>query len=400
MTEFAARAEFDPLNAVRVHTPGLELWSGALDPVANSFNDPVAPEQARREHERLIEAYGSAGVEVHTLAGDLETAGVLDDLVREYVTIPGDADVDLDATLATLDAHEKLGLALSRARLEPNPDTASSVHVERPISNIYFQRDTTILGDEGPILCSMAKPVRQPEIPIVRKAWEGIGAEIAHEADVGPIEGGEFMPMGEFALLGVSAVVDGEEEVIRTSYDAGRSLLEAGSVGYDEFGLVRAPLEKERAVRRERGEQDEESRLMHLLGWFNVAAEGLAVAFEELAAAATVDVYERQGDEYRKARSPTLLEYLDDKGYDVIGASWDEEWPTNFVAVDDGEIIPLYEPDEDGEYRPENNPTIEALKERGVTVYPDGEGLPTGALTNGAGGFHCMTTPVSRGSGR
>jgi len=396
MTEFAARAEFDPLNAVRVHTPGLELWSGALDPVANSFDRSVAPEQARREHERLIETYESAGVEVHTLASDLETAGILEDLVREYVTIPADADVDLDATLATLDAHEKLGLALARARLEPNPDAASSVHVERPISNVYFQRDTTILGDKGPILCSMAKPVRQPEIPIVRQAWEGIGAEIAHEASVGPIEGGEFMPMGEFALLGVSALVDGEEEVVRTSYDAGRSLLKAGAVGYDEFGLVRAPLEREREIRRSRGG---ESRLMHLLGWFNVAAEGLAVAFEELAGAATVDVYERRGDEYRKARSPTLLEYLDAKGYDVIDASWDEDWPTNFVAVDDGEIIPLYEPDADGAYRPEHNPTIEALKERGVTVLPDGEGLPTGALTNGAGGFHCMTTPVSRGPG-
>jgi arginine deiminase len=205
------------------------------------------------------------------------------------------------------------------------------------------------------------------------------------------------MPLGEFALLGVSAVVDGEEVVIRTSYDAGRSLLEAEAIGYDEFGLVRAPLAKERSIRQGHGG---ESRMMHLLGWFNVAADGLAVAFEELADAATVDVYERRPDGYAKTRSPTLLEYLHEKDYDVIGADWSERWPTNFVAVDDGTIVALYEPDENGDYRPENNPTIEALKDRGVEVLPDGEGLPTGALTNGAGGFHCMTTPVSRGSGR
>jgi arginine deiminase len=397
MTQYAARAEFEPLNAVRVHTPGLELWSGAIDPESNLFEAPVSPEGARREHERLVETYEAAGVEVHQLSEDLASAGVLDDLVREYVTIPDDAGVDLDASLATLDAHEKLGLALSRARLEAHPDAASSLHVERPISNVYFQRDTTILGDQGPILCSMAKAVRQPEIPIVRQAWEGIGAEIAHEASVGPIEGGEFMPLGEFALLGVSAVVDGEEVVIRTSYDAGRSLLEAEAIGYDEFGLVRAPLAKERSIRQGHGG---ESRMMHLLGWFNVAADGLAVAFEELADAATVDVYERRPDGYAKTRSPTLLEYLHEKDYDVIGADWSERWPTNFVAVDDGTIVALYEPDENGDYRPENNPTIEALKDRGVEVLPDGEGLPTGALTNGAGGFHCMTTPVSRGSGR
>lgn len=60
LTEPTARAEFGPLNAVRVHTPGLELWSCALDPEANRFEVPVAPERARRE-KRLIETDESAG---------------------------------------------------------------------------------------------------------------------------------------------------------------------------------------------------------------------------------------------------------------------------------------------------------------------------------------------------
>jgi arginine deiminase len=32
------RAEFDPLSSVRVHTPGLELWSGGVDPEPNLFD--------------------------------------------------------------------------------------------------------------------------------------------------------------------------------------------------------------------------------------------------------------------------------------------------------------------------------------------------------------------------
>jgi arginine deiminase len=389
--EYTARAEYDRLQAVRVHEPGLEVWSGAVDPTSNLFETVFAPDQARRQHRRYVDVLESNGVTVHTLAGDLRSADALDPLFEEYVTI--DPDVDRESVRASLDAHETLQLILSRARIEPGNDTPASVHVEGPISNIFFQRDTTILGDKGPILCSMTSPVRQPEVPIVERAWTGIDATIAHRATTGPIEGGEFIPLGEFALLGVSGVVDGEEHVLRTSYDAALELLEAGALGFEEVGLVRAPIEADRALA---AEHDSPSRLMHLLGWFNVAAAGIAVTFPSLARAATVDVYERGPDGYDRRESTTLAAYLDEKDYDVVAASPAERWPTNFVTIDGGLVVPLYEPDETGAYRPENNPTIEALKDRGVSIVPDGEGLPTGPLTNGAGGLHCMTTPVSR----
>ncbi|MFB6081241.1 MAG: arginine deiminase family protein [Halanaeroarchaeum sp.] len=389
MTEYTARAEFDPLTAVRVHEPGLEVWSGALAPESNLFEAPVAPEQARREHRRYVEVLEANGVTVHTLADDLDGAGVLDEMVREYADLP-----DVDRAIDHLDAGERLELVLSRAHLTANDDAPDSVHVDRPISNVYFQRDTTILGDRGPVLCDMHSPVRRPEVSIVRAAWEGIGADPVFEAPTGPIEGGEFIPAGEFALLGVSGVVDGEEVVVRTSYEAGEDLLASGAFGYDQVGLVRTPVEADRRLREQHGGP---SRLMHLLGWFNIAAEGLAVTFPELASAATVEVFDRRGEHYEHARSTTLATYLAEKGYDVVAADRSDRWPTNFVATDDGVVVALYDPDDGGEYRPENNPTIERLKERGVTVLPDGEGLPTGALTNGAGGLHCMTTPVSRG---
>jgi arginine deiminase len=393
--EYVAHAEYDRLNSVRVHTPGLELWSGTLDPGGNLFEASVPPERARQEHRRLIETYESAGVEVHQLADDLAAGDALDPLVREYVTY--DEGIDLDAVLATLSPREKLGLALARARVCPGTDVGTDLAFEGPLSNTYFQRDTTVLGDRGPILCDMAKPVRRPEVDVVRRAWEAVDAEVVHEAAVGPIEGGEFLPVGEFALLGVSGVVDGKEEVLRTSYDAGRDLLSAGAVGYGEFGLVRAPISTARAMDVEAAGHDPETRLMHLLGWFNVAAEGLAVTFPDLAEAATVDVYERTADGYERDRSTDLLSYVRSKGYDVVAADFAEHWPTNFVAVDDGTVIAVYEPDAEGEYQPERNPTIEALRDRGVTILPDGTGLPNSSLTDGAGGFHCMTTPLSRG---
>jgi arginine deiminase len=392
MTDYSVRAEYDPLNAVRVHTPGLELWSGGVDPAPNLFDTYLPPDRARREHKRLVQTLDAAGVEVHQLADDLASADMLDALVTKYATVPD--EIDIDSVLTTFDAREKLQLALTKAQLDRHPNAATSVQLSRPISNLFFQRDTTVLGDRGPILCEMYEPVRQPEIPIVRKAWEALGVEFIHEMNGEPLEGGEFLPAGEFALLGVSAEIDGDEVVIRTSYDAGTQFLDHDAVGYDEVGLVRAPLETDRRLREK---HDTGSRVLHLLGWCNIAADGLAVLDTTLAQHATVDVYVKGSDGYTFDHATTVLAYLDAKDFDIVDVSPTERWVTNFLTIEDGCIVPLYEPDANNEYHPENNPTIERLKERGIEVLPEGEGLPVGALTKGAGGIHCMTTPLSRG---
>jgi len=180
--------------------------------------------------------------------------------------------------------------------------SAAALRFERPISNTYFQRDHNLLGDRGPIVANTYDAVRQPEIPLVRTAWEGVGADVAHQVTDEPIEGGDFVPAGEFALIGTPAVVDGEEEILRTSYAAGRQLLAARAVGYDEVGLVRAPLEAGRAP----------------------------------------------GGEYRKRETTTVLAHLDEKGYDTIDPDWLERWPTNFLTVEDGTVVAIYRDDADG----------------------------------------------------
>ena len=411
MSYHTVDAEYDQLNAVRVHTPGAEILSGGLNPVENLFIDTVPPDQARREHEEIIATLENEGVEVRQLANELEEAGVLNDLVKEMVTVEGASELfdaaDTPYALTTFEPREKLQLVLSRLRLQryetaaiagddnhADESSGTSLWIDRPISNMYFQRDTTILGDQGPILCNMRKPVRQPETPIVQAAWEGVNAEITHQVTDEPIEGGEFIPAGEFALVGTSAQVDDEEVIIRTSYAAGRQLLDVGAVGYDEVGLVRAPLKTDQ---KRAEEYRMEPRTMHLLGWFNIAADKLAVTFEDLAINATVDVYKRANNGYHKHRTTTVLDYIHGKGYETINAQWTERWPTNFLTIDDERVLTIYEPDVNGAYQPENNPTIEALNDRGIDVVPNGTGVAPEALICGGGGIHCMTTPLSRG---
>lgn len=162
---------------------------------------------------------------------------------------------------------------------------------------------------------------------------------------------------------------------------------------FDEVGLVRVPLTADRRHREEHGIG---SRLLHLLGWCNIAAEGLAVTDPALAQEATVDVFRKLGDGYAFDRSTSTLDYHRAKGYDVVEVGPEERWAANFLTVDDGTIVPMHRTDEDGEYDPELNGTIERLKERGVTVLPDGEGIPEGVLTSGAGGINCTTVPLER----
>ena len=434
MVDYTVGAEYEPLRAVRVHEPGFEALIGAIDPSPNHFARPFSLREAKREHREMTSILESEGVEVHGLHDDLEQAGVLDDLLTDAL----DVDESNNVTVAdpdelrenvrrtstyemlqtvllgptfgrTVDDSDEIGDAGS---VDPG-SLATTVAVERAITNVYFQRDCQLVGDHGPILPRPVSPTRKRELPLIEAAWEGIGAEFAHRTSAGEhLEGGDFMPLGEFALLSTSGFdADGEEVVFRTTHRGGQELLESGAVGYDEVGLVRPPLEADEKLAAEHGTT---SRLLHLDGWFNVAAEGLAVAREPLLDAATVEVYVRDGGHgddgdgeqgndsdsgfgaYTKQGEESFSELLARHDYEVIDAPYPERWATNFLTIDDGTILPIYQTD-DGSYDPETNRTIERLKAEGIEVLPDGCGLDPDNLTNGGGGIHCMTSPITRG---
>ncbi|WP_281196136.1 arginine deiminase family protein [Halorubrum sp. F4] len=404
MPEPTVKAEYDTLRTVRVHEPGVEGAIGAMDPGPNHFARPFSVREAKREHRRMVETLEDAGVEVRHLHEDLADGGVLNEFLTEAIDVDDGGPApptreELADNLRDASAYERLQTVLlgptvgrtGGAEDADSPDT--SVRVDRAVTNLYFQRDCQLVGDRGPILPRLGTATRRRERPLIEAAWHARGAEIAHRTSATEtLEGGDFLPLGDFALVGTSALEDGEETVFRTTYDGAKELLEAGAVGYDEVGLVRPPLAADERLAAEHGTS---SRLLHLDGWLNVAAEGLAVAREPLIEAATVEVFERAGDGYERRGEETLAELLDRHGYEVIDAPYPERWATNFLTVADGTVLPIYETD-DGEYDPEENRTIERLKREGVEVLPDGEGLDPENLTNGGGGIHCMTSPIRR----
>jgi arginine deiminase len=386
MTRHRARAEFDRLRSVRVHRPGFEVLVGSLDHRRHGFPDPLSLSAAQPEHDRLVSTLEDEGVEVGHLHDDLGRAG-LDSLLSESMSAPDEVRATLDA-MSPADRLTAVATGLRVALEGDDADPRTRVATGNVASNLYFQRDDQLLTDRGPVVCRPYNEVRVREMPIVRAAWEALGTDPL-VAGPEPIEGGDFLPLGEFALLMVSADLDGEEHVLRTSLAAGEDLLESGALGYEEVGLVRAPLETDR---REAAARGRESRLMHLDGWCNVPAEGLAVVRESLAEDATVEVYAREGEGYRHDRTErSLLGYLKGKEYGTIDAPYDERWATNFLTIDDGVVVAVAESAQGKE-----GETIRRMREVGVEVVPDGVGLRLNELTKGGGAVHCMTQPIAR----
>lgn len=424
--QYTVDAEYDELDAVRVHRPNVEAFVGTLDPEPNLFFDTFSVPAAQEEHDRMVETLRGEGVDVHYLYDDL-AGGTLDGLLDEFVDIEtgdlagwrrgGVADAIYE-DLLDLPPRKQMQAVLSRATLVRHPPVdgqmepseegngnrglgverrdSMSILMREPLTNIYFQRDQQMVTDQGVVLSRMRYNTRRPEVDLARRAWEEIGAAPLDPVPDGEyLEGGEFLPAGDFALIGADSP-DGQ--LLRTSYAAVQAVLQADAVGYDEVGVVRAPKKKADTFADELdGEADMD--IMHLDTWFNIPGEGIAVVNEELAASTEVDVYRRRSDGYPEEpdRTEVFADYLDDKDYTTIDIP-PHELPqaANFLTIDDRKVVPVYLPGDDGAYDPAENQTIEAMRREGVEVVPDGQGLDLSHLTNGYGGVHCMTTPLSR----
>lgn len=467
----SAHAEWDPLQAVRVHLPGIETFVGTLDPEPNLFLEEFSLVEAQHEHLRLVDAL-EAGLDaddpVHYLHDDLAASdGLMEGLLSSRVRFDLD-ELDEDdrveqrdalwSRLHRLDPHTQLQAIASNAEVvrhrgergeqdpvgsNPNRWDTTSVRLTQPLTNLYFQRDTQFVTQKGVVLCHMTEPTRKPEVDIARTAWEAldglydvdivadtsrmenhdVSEHVPERDDIQStsvtVEGGDFLPAGEFSLLGVSAKIregaaypaydvdeDDTELVHRTTYAAGHRLLLEDAFGAPEVGLVRAPFE----AARDRGTETElDMDIMHLDTWFNFVDDDLAVAHRELLDGTQVDIYRATGDE----REPYVLdrpdvnfgEYIRDQGFEVVdtvelvdpgheNAAAALKAITNFLTLGPRKILPVrFDADEEGVMAR----FVETMRtEYDVEIVPEGEGCTIENLRAGYGAVHCMTTPIRR----
>lgn len=430
------KAEWDRLNRVVIHRPGIEMFLGLLEPYASLYERVFDREEATREHELMehILRY-HFGVEVIRLEhrineaaqGNAEIREKLVDFARRTVRITGDSEnlkrarVEFEHSLGAFSVGDLFRIIIMQIAIEEKEGHGKGVRqihlniTERsPLSNLYFMRDQQFATDRGLVLCRMAKPSRRVEPQVTKFLWEEVlEVPIIHEmSDPATIEGGEWIPFGGFALVGLGD---------RTNREAIKQLLSL-DLGYEEIGVVHQA--KHPLVA---GDQPDPMINMHLDTYFEAAASSVVVACVDLIQEAEVEVYRKDGTCYTKTDVRTnLYDYIRGKGFDVVPITVLEQmaYAANFLCIEDGRILAVdvergidavmrnivsiaeEQPERYGRLCQQARNDYERLKrdgqffphkpelrKLGIDAYP----AVLENLTGGYGAAHCMTCALSRG---
>jgi arginine deiminase len=338
-----ALAEWHPLRRVAARPPGLEAFFGLLEPYASLYERVFSLEKARREHAELLHTLRTGfGVQVQNLDEMLLQAAGRHPEVAEELTERVLATVRFQgpgADRARHDFRETVGL-LDREQLVQTLSLSPTIRFERgrgtrsvssfttlrgPLTNLFFLRDQQAVTDRGIVIGRLAKPQRRRETEITSFVWRSAGERPVAQVERGTFEGGDFLPAGEFALLGTGD---------RTSATGVHEVLAKG-LGFPEVGVVHQP-------RHPLLERPDPMVNMHLDTYLNFPGEAVAVGHREMLAAARVDVYLRDGGEYHRSRQTHLLPYLEqDHKVRVVGISTLEQlcYATNFLTIQDRRIV-------------------------------------------------------------
>lgn len=426
-----AEAEWSPLREVMVHRPGIEMIFGLLQPYAFLYERAFSFTKAVREHDRLRSALEEEGVRVRTLQHQLlavaearpDWARRVRSQIPRIVRYTGPAEMvrhsreTLRENLGTFDAETLFQILLLQPSIRLDRRAgfrgiAPQVALHTPLANLCYLRDQQALTRKGFVLGRMAKPQRRLESWITGTALRGSRAPIAGEIQApGTFEGGDFLPAGHWALLGVGD---------RTNWSAARQILSM-PLGYDKIAVVEQPTHPLLPA----GERDPMIN-MHLDTYVNLAGHDVAVGSELLLKAARTLVYRSRGARMVRDGSPTnLWEFLSQQGVSIAPLSTIEQmsYASNFLAVRDRRIVAvdvdrtadrvLAHLAQGARRRPDRYGRLYRTARRELTDLRDSgelfprtpelrnlrisiQTLPLEEITGGYGGAHCLTCVLVR----
>jgi arginine deiminase len=415
-----------------IHRPGIEMVFGLLQPYAFLYERAFSFTEAVREHRRLQSALEEEGVKVRTLQQfSLEVAEQDPRFTRRVraqipriVRYTGPAEMvrrsreTLRQNLKEFDPETLFQILLLRPSIRLDRRAgfrgiAPQVALHTPLANLCYMRDQQALTQRGFILGRMAKPQRRLEAWITGAVLRGARAPIVGEVKApGTFEGGDFIPGGDWALLGVGD---------RTNGSAVRQILRM-PLGYEEIAVVEQPTHPLLPP----GDRDPMIN-MHLDTYLNLAGHDVAVGSELLLKVARTSVYRRRGSRLVRIDRPTnLASYLEGKGVEVVPISTIEQmsYASNFLAIRDRRIIAVdvsrtadrvlahlaqgarRRPARYGRLYRTARGELEELRSSG-TLFPrtpklrsagvSVQSLRLEEITGGYGGAHCLTCVQRRG---
>lgn len=418
------KAEWHPLKKVMIHRPGTEIDYAMLSPRPFLFERPYRTRVAISEHEHLEDTLKENGVKVEVLSNfimeradsDPEFREALEQKVLSLVRFYGNiesaeaAHSELEKNLSILDSSTLFKIMTLEPSIDLKLDVPEgleypTVYSNLPLANLYFMRDQQAVTPGGVIVGNMKRKQRMREPEITEFVWKEAEKEksIYRITGNGIFEGGDFMPAGNFCLIGIGS---------RSNFDGAMQAISSGFLEYDEVGVVENPiydfmeeLPKDPMVN------------MHLDTYFNIAGDGIAVGAEELMKKAKISIFSGKDRESLKPmRETTLYEYLKNKDFNFInlGVSEQLSYSSNFLTLADKKIMTVNVsnvlerllkervfPDtvesevvKDMNKRGKENlfPNRKEIHDLGIDNIP----IKLSELTGGYGGAHCMTAALER----
>jgi len=428
-------AEWDPLKKVVIHRPDIEMFFGLLDPHSSLYERAFSREGALREHEILentlrkefkIEVIRLKDAIIQAADERPDVRNKLITMARSTITHVGDTE-NIEQSLKEFDRNAKyldsahffnilvLNPGIEFHMKENYRNINLNILGKQPLCNLYFMRDQQFVTDQGIVMTRMASETRRNEPIVTKFLWHDImNLPIAHEmTSPATIEGGEFIPMGKFALVGIGS---------RTNQAAIDQLMKI-PFQYEEIGVVHQPMHP-----LVPSDDPDPMINMHLDTYFNVPARDLVVGNELLLQNAKVDIYHNEGNGsfVKGKKQTTLTEYIQSKGFHIIPITTLEQmsYASNFLCIKDRKILAIEvergvrdvmanlqskakeDPQRynkllaqakadfdklmsEGQFFPHKKEIYEA----GIDAYP----IILKNLTGGYGGAHCMTCSLTRG---
>ena len=382
------RAEYETARLVLMHTPGEEVFCGAMHPAAALKYMDV--KRAGDEHRAYVEFLrNEAGAEVMTVREILERTetGELREFASRFLTYSvrvlaaedrAAAEEYRWETLEQMTKDELIRVILLRPTLHLRRSVRNTgwraEYALRPLMNLFYMRDQMINTPRGPVIGRMNSEQRAEEADVAEFCLRQMGIRAVHRvSDEGAyLEGGDYIPFGDRAFIGTG---------LRTTQEAVEEMMREDVMGHDCVVVVR-----DRKCKQNQ---------MHLDTYFNVIDRDLATLGANRLKAErgsdewlTADVYERNGGRgYRMTEeSVPFVEYLRREGVEIIPINLRDElrYGNNYLTVSARRIVGVAGQSEE---------LRGMLAERGVRA----DWLDLSELTHGYGAAHCMTQVIRRG---
>lgn len=380
--EAYVKSEWDRLEAVLVQSPkSLSTGLSMLCWIESLFEGVMDLRKASEQHTKLVEKLKNEGVRVFELKElvmkNPKTVKIVEEIVRENFekmyareSYKGyDMESDLGKfmnglpseflwEILTLNPRVKLE---TPAHLLDERDYEVNILLKAPVGNLFFMRDQQIVTDKGLVIGRMRKPARRREPLLTELGLESLGIRPVYKVSDGFLEGGDFIPLREFALIGVG---------YRTDKTGAREVMDRG-LEFEEVGLVYQPSSMQH---------------MHLDTYFNVPSSSLYVVEESLSSSLSVEVFEKSGDSYVYVETVRLDHYMKKKDFNPIFVTNEEQerYATNFLTLSDGKILMAY------------HPKLQEFRKRLMGERIDVLDVDIREITKGYGGIHCLTCVLKR----